>query len=124
MYVKGFPQYAKRFFGLNVEETLVSLLDIREFQRMMRRIYFHRDSKRGVKKTYMWLVEEVGELGEAIKTGDERQIRDEVADVIAWLASLANLLGVDVEEAALSKYPGRCPKCGMERCVCKHELSK
>jgi len=105
-----------------VEETLVSCVEIREFQEMMRRIYFHRDSRRGVEKTYRWLVEEVRELGEAIRSGDPEQVRDEVADVIAWLASLANLLDVDVEEAALSKYPGRCPKCGMERCVCKHEL--
>ena len=97
-------------------------MEIREFQQMMRRIYFHRDSKRGVEKTYMWLMEEVKELGEAIKTGDSKQIRDEVADVMAWLASLANLLDVDVEDAALSKYPNRCPKCGMERCVCQHEL--
>jgi len=92
---------------------------IKEFQDMMRRVYFHRDSERGAVGTYDWLVEEVGELGEALKNGGEKALRDEFADVLAWLASLANVVSVDLEEAALQKYSGECPKCLQAPCRCQ-----
>ncbi|AEM38027.1 MazG nucleotide pyrophosphohydrolase [Pyrolobus fumarii 1A] len=74
-------------------------------QREMKRLYYERDSVRGVYATFVWLVEEVGELGEAILKGDLKQIEEEIADVIAWTLSLANLLGIDVEAAFKRKYP-------------------
>ena len=86
---------------------------------MMRSIYFHRDSQRGATGTYDWLVDEVGELGEAMKQGSEKTLQDEFADVLAWLASLANVLNVDLEATALSKYSGRCPKCSQSPCRCQ-----
>ena len=94
-------------------------MNIEEFQDMMRRIYFHRDSERGAKGTYNWLVEEVGELGEAMEKGDEKALRDEFADVLAWLASLANVVNLDLEAAALQKYAGRCPRCLHVPCNCQ-----
>jgi len=84
----------------------------------MKEIYFHRDSKRGVKGTYNWLVDEVKELGEALENGDKENIEEEFADVIAWLASLANVVGVDLEGATLKKYNYKCPKCGYKPCRC------
>ena len=93
-------------------------MHVREFQEMMRRIYFHRDSRRGVAGTYDWLVDEVEELGEALKTDDKKALEDEFADVIAWLASLANVTNVDLEKAALNKYDNKCPKCGHSPCQC------
>ncbi len=93
-------------------------MHIREFQEMMRRIYFHRDSKRGIVGTYDWLVDEVKELGEALKTDDKKALENEFADVIAWLASLANVTNVDLEKAALNKYDNKCPKCGHSSCQC------
>ncbi|WP_457741606.1 MazG nucleotide pyrophosphohydrolase domain-containing protein [Thermococcus sp.] len=97
-------------------------MDIHEFQEMIREIYFHKDSKRGVEKTFLWFVEEVGELSEAIRKGDREAMEEEFADVLAWLASLANLLGVDLEEATKKKYPGVCPYCGKKPCECKEKL--
>jgi len=85
---------------------------------MMRAIYYHKDSRRGAKRTWEWLLEEVRELGDALQSGDERALASEFADVLAWLASLANVVGVDLEEAFLTKYPGRCPKCGRAVCAC------
>jgi NTP pyrophosphatase (non-canonical NTP hydrolase) len=85
---------------------------------MMRRLYFHRDSRRGVNGTYDWLVDEVKELEEALKTGDKESMENEFADVIAWLASLANVTGVDLEKAALNKYDNKCPKCRCSPCQC------
>lgn len=93
-------------------------MHIHEFQEMMRHIYFHRDSKRGIKRTYDWLVDEVEELGEALTTIDKEALQNEFADVIAWLASLANVTGVDLEKAALNKYSNKCPKCGHLPCQC------
>jgi NTP pyrophosphatase (non-canonical NTP hydrolase) len=85
---------------------------------MMRRIYFHRDSKRGAKGTYEWLVDEVEELEEALRERDKQALEDEFADVLAWLSSLANVVNVDLEKAALKKYNDKCPKCNETRCNC------
>lgn len=85
---------------------------------MMRHIYFHRDSKRGAVGTYNWFVDEVRELGEALKADDEKALENEFADVIAWLASLANVTHVDLEKATLKKYDNKCPKCGQSPCRC------
>ncbi len=93
-------------------------LHISEFQEMMHQLYFHRDSQRGVEGTFDWLVDEVKELGEALKLHDKKALEDEFADVIAWLASLANVLGIDLEKAALNKYAGKCPKCQQSPCQC------
>ena len=85
---------------------------------MMKNLYFHRDSNRGLKGTYKWFLDEVAELGEAIEEKDLEAAEREFADVIAWLASLANITGIDLEKAALEKYMGRCPKCKKAPCQC------
>jgi NTP pyrophosphatase (non-canonical NTP hydrolase) len=94
-------------------------MEIQEFQEMMRRIYFHRDSERGADGTYDWLVDEVRELGEALKEQDRQSVQNEFADVMAWLASLANVINIDLEAATLQKYDAKCPKCGKVPCECK-----
>ncbi len=93
-------------------------MHINEFQNMMRRIYFHRDSERGIDGTLDWLVDEVEELREALKEDDTEAVEKEFADVLAWLASLANITSIDLEKAALSKYDNKCPKCGQSPCEC------
>ena len=93
-------------------------MHITEFQQIMKILYFHRDSERGVKGTYEWLMDEVKELGEALKGTDKEATEREFADVIAWLSSLANLANVDLEKAALNKYPHKCPKCQHSPCQC------
>ncbi len=93
-------------------------MHIHEFQEMMRRLYFHRDSKRGVKATYNWLADELLELGEALEGSDKEATEKEFADVIAWLASLANITGIDLERTAIQKYNGKCPKCKKSPCKC------
>lgn len=98
-------------------------MHIHEFQDMMRRIYFHRDSKRGVKRTYDWLLEEVGELGAALKGRDVKAMEDEFADVIAWLSSLANVVEIDLERATLTKYDDTCPRCKKSPCECSFRWS-
>jgi len=99
-------------------------LEIRDFQEMMRRIYYERDSSRGIAETFMWFIEEVGELARAIRDGNRRLMESEFADVFAWLASLANLVEINLDEAVSSKYQGVCPRCRRSPCVCSHRERK
>lgn len=94
-------------------------MQIHDFQEMMRLLFFKRDSERGLNGTYKWLVDEVAELGEELRKGTNKEATEkEFADVIAWLASLANITGIDLEKAALNKYNHRCPKCQQSPCQC------
>ena len=85
---------------------------------MMKRLYFQRDFERGVDGTFSWLADELEELKEALKGNDKEATEKEFADVIAWLASLANIMGIDLEKAALNKYNNKCPKCQGSPCQC------
>jgi len=93
-------------------------MEIHEFQDMMKHLYYKRDCERGVEGTFNWLVDEVTELGEELKGNDREATEKEFADVIAWLASLANIMGINLEKAALNKYPYKCPKCQSSPCDC------
>jgi len=88
-----------------------------EFQETIRRTYLERDRTRGLDGTFRWLVEEIGELARSIRGEDPASRRHEAGDVLAWLASVANLLDVDLEEAA-SRYASGCPRCGDVPCSC------
>ncbi|MCD6408753.1 MAG: nucleotide pyrophosphohydrolase [Candidatus Verstraetearchaeota archaeon] len=93
-------------------------MDLREMQEIIMKTYFAKDSRRGVLLTLAWFVEEVGELSKAVRTRDEGGLREEFADVLAWLLSLANLLKIDLEKVFIDKYGKGCPKCGAIPCVC------
>ncbi len=94
-------------------------MHISEFQKMMKEIYYVKDKRRGIEKTYIWLVEEVGELGKALIKGNIEDVSMEAADVLAWLLSLCNLLNIDLEKASMRKYPGVCPRCRSKPCKCE-----
>lgn len=82
---------------------------INEAQELIRRAYYERDKARGLYATFTWLVEEVGELANALLVNDRSNIEEEIADVLAWLLSVANLLNIDVEKAFLKKYSSPPP---------------
>jgi NTP pyrophosphatase (non-canonical NTP hydrolase) len=98
------------------EETL------RGFQRRIDAIYGARDAARGPDRTFLWFVEEVGELSRALRGGDPASLREEVADVLAWLATVASLAGVDLAAAA-TRYADGCPRCRATPCACTHRAS-
>ncbi|MEM4035957.1 MAG: MazG nucleotide pyrophosphohydrolase domain-containing protein [Fervidicoccaceae archaeon] len=79
-------------------------IKLSELQELVKREYLERDKSRGVFATFAWLVEEVGELAESLLSGSLEEAEEEIADVIAWTISVANLLGIDVERALLRKY--------------------
>jgi NTP pyrophosphatase (non-canonical NTP hydrolase) len=91
---------------------------IQDFQRRIEEIYFARDSARGLAGTHMWFCEEVGELTRALRRGEKRELEGEFADVLAWLATLASIAGVDLERAASGKYAAGCPRCARTPCGC------
>ena len=87
------------------------------FQRVMAETYGERDHARGREATVAWLAEEVGELARAVRKGTFADQQHEVGDVLAWLASLAEQLGVELEDAA-ARYAGGCPRCDARPCAC------
>jgi len=98
-------------------------MDLAAFQDQMARTYGDRDTARGIAATVAWLTEEVGELARAVRKGSRDDQVHEVGDVLAWLASLANQLGVTLDEAA-SRYATGCPKCGATPCQCRSGQQK
>ena len=83
----------------------------------MRRTYLERDERRGLDGSFRRLVEEVGELARTLRHDDSAARNEEFGDTLAWLASVANQAGVNLEEAA-SRYRDGCPKCGRIPCAC------
>ena len=79
--------------------------------------YGERDRSRGLDRTFNWFVEEVGELSRALRKGDRVDVERELSDVFAWLVSVGNLAGIDVQEA-VERYADGCPKCHESPCKC------
>jgi NTP pyrophosphatase (non-canonical NTP hydrolase) len=92
-------------------------MELREFQRLIEETYFARDSRRGLGGTFLWFTEEVGELASVVRQGTLEEKKEECADVLAWLFSLASLMGIEMEEA-VAKYAGGCPVCRKTPCEC------
>lgn len=91
---------------------------VREFQELIEEIYGAKDTARGTAGTYMWLAEEIGELSRALRRGTREELQEEFADAFAWLATLASMHGVDLEQAAADKYQAGCPRCHERPCGC------
>jgi NTP pyrophosphatase (non-canonical NTP hydrolase) len=92
-------------------------MDLRELQDVIERTYGDRDRGRGVAPSVAWLAEEVGELAQAVRKGSRADQEHEFADVLAWLASLANQVGVDLT-AVVDRYRDGCPTCASLPCSC------
>jgi len=93
-------------------------LSFADFQAFIRQHYHERDSARGTPATFMWLMEEIGELASALRNGTHEERAAEFADVLAWLTTIANVAGVDLTEAVAKKYGTGCPGCGQFVCTC------
>lgn len=107
----------------SVRPRAASTLTVREFQQLIRAIYFDKDQSRGRDGTFRWLVEETGELARGLRKGDRHNLEEEFGDVFAWLASLASLEGIDLAEAA-QKYAEGCPRCGSIPCSCREQPAR
>lgn len=92
-------------------------MHLSELQRLMAETYGEQDRVRGPAATVAWLTEELGELAQAVRKGSPEDQLHELGDVLAWLASLAEQLGLSLEDAA-ARYAHGCPKCGGIPCRC------
>lgn len=93
-------------------------MTLSQLQSLIKTMYSSKDEQRGVDGTFMWLMEEVGELAAALREGTPKELAYEFADVLAWLATIANVAGVDLEQAVQEKYGNGCPGCGGMVCTC------
>jgi NTP pyrophosphatase (non-canonical NTP hydrolase) len=92
-------------------------MELSDFQQLMEATYGRRDATRGRAATVAWLAEELGELSQAVRKGSPEQQLHELGDVLAWLASLANQVGLSLDEA-VKRYEHGCPGCGQAPCAC------
>ena len=92
-------------------------MDLAQLQDVIERTYGTRDRVRGVPSTVAWLAEEVGELAQAVRKGTPEQQQHEFADVLAWVASLANQMNIDLD-VAVRRYATGCPRCAAIPCAC------
>lgn len=92
-------------------------MELERLQQIMSNTYGDRDGARGIPATIAWLAEEVGELARAARKGSPAEQLHELSDVLAWTASLANQLGLSLEDAA-ARYANGCPKCSTVPCTC------
>ncbi len=92
-------------------------MDLKELQQLIDQMYSAKDRKRGPAGTFLWLMEEIGELAAAVGEGTHAEKEAEFADVLAWLTTLANVEGVDLTRA-MAKYAEGCPGCGDMVCRC------
>jgi NTP pyrophosphatase (non-canonical NTP hydrolase) len=93
-------------------------VDLRTFQRQIAATYGDKDRARGSAGTFMYLIEEVGELAEALREPDRHDLDGEFADTLAWLVSLAEVAGIDLAAVTERKYPAHCQRCGESPCAC------
>ena len=93
-------------------------ISLAAFQKLIRDMYHEKDVARGIDGTFMWLMEEVGELASCLRNGSHEERVGEFADVLAWLTTIANVVGVDLNEAVMRKYGAGCPGCGRFVCTC------
>lgn len=96
----------------------MAFVNLKQLQEIIRNTYEARDRQRGVEGTFMWFLEEVGELAAALRSSSDTERAAEFADVLAWLATLANITNVDLETAVQAKYGSGCPGCGRSPCMC------
>lgn len=92
-------------------------MDLAELQDVIERTYGERDRERGVAATVAWLTEEIGELAQAVRKGSPDAQLHEFGDVVAWVATLANHQGIDLNKA-VERYANGCPKCQSLPCDC------
>ena len=94
---------------------------VEAFQKLIREMYYDKDKERGIPPTFMWLMEEVGELSTALREGTKQEQSEEFADVLAWLFTIANVADIDLSEAITKKYGSGCPGCQHFVCSCVGE---
>ena len=93
-------------------------MNLQDLQALIEKMYSDKDRARGTPATFLWLMEEIGELATALREGSPEEKQSEFADVVAWLVTLANINDIDLTAALEAKYGRGCPGCGKLVCTC------
>lgn len=93
------------------------ITEFAQLQQVIAATFGDRDEGRGISSTVAWLAEEIGELAQAVRKGTPDQQLHEFGDVLAWVASLANQMNIDLTEA-IQRFAAGCPKCVALPCAC------
>lgn len=101
-----------------IDSTRSGDVAFRDFQQLIRTMYYDKDASRGIDGTFMWMMEEIGELAAALRNRDAENLAEEFADVLAWLVTIANVAEVDLAQAITAKYGSGCPGCQKLTCSC------
>jgi NTP pyrophosphatase (non-canonical NTP hydrolase) len=105
-------------YHVAMEQPATAALTLRALQHSIQATFGAKDAARGDTGTFLWLTEEIGELGSALRAGLDEAVAAEMADVLAWVATLANVRGIDLERAFQAKYGEACPSCHRRPCTC------
>ena len=103
---------------------MVIIMDINDMIERVRQFHekhdFANNNGSDMKFRMCLMMEEVGELASALRGDDRENLAEEFADVIAWLTTIANVAGVDLNAALVNKYGRGCPGCGRLVCGCSN----
>ena len=100
----------------------MTMTTFRDFQALIRTMYYEKDVERGAEATFLWLMEEIGELASALRSGTMEELGAEFADVFAWLTTIANVKGIDLTAEIEKKYGSGCPGCKKYVCGCPDDV--
>ena len=100
------------------EEKKQPTFDLKAFQDHIEKTYGDKDRARGMAGTFMYLMEEIGELAEALREPEKHDLEGEFADCQAWLTSLAVIADIDLAAVTAAKYGKVCERCNCSPCVC------
>lgn len=89
-----------------------------DWQEMFKNIYGRINKVAGKEKCWLHLLEELGEVSRVFRLKERDNLKDEIADVFAWLVAFCNNAGINLESAILDCYQGKCDACNKKKCEC------
>lgn len=100
-----------------------------DWSKHMSDVYGERNRRKGIDYVMGRLTNEIGELLSLamrlpeLEGNQEQTLHEfslELADVISWIMTSANVLSVDLEQAVARRYKNGCTSCQAIPCTCAH----
>ncbi|MFW9997256.1 MAG: MazG nucleotide pyrophosphohydrolase domain-containing protein [Candidatus Odinarchaeota archaeon] len=94
------------------------------WQLMFKKIYGNVNRVQSIEQIGFHLMEEIGEVAKEIRRSNTEELKDELADVFAWIMGLIlkceDLLAKEILSSKLlwDRYPNSCHECEANPCTC------